>query len=176
MPVSRPTRERFREVQDLIDRHYTAEPPQVVNQAEAADIDEPAEKEFRGRAYVVPPIPFEDGLKLHKLQFLYHTPGAGVDQVRMALRGMARLFWRLVQPKGRRPKWTLRNPFKKMSEREIIAAADFFWRRRTGLPFLMWWERVAEELAASSTDSTQSTSFRGSTNGGPRRGGTSSMD
>lgn len=151
MPVGRPTAERFGEVNRIIDRDFTAEPPEFVNTQEALALDRPVVRVLCGRPYVVPPIPYEYGLDLHDLLLRYHKPNTGTEETRRALRGMVRLFPKLVRPVGWRRwvRWVLPNPFRSASEKEIIAAADFFWERRTGTPFRTLLRRAAESARSS---------------------------
>lgn len=175
MAVGRPTSERFREVERVIDMHYRPEPPELVNVEEAAKLDRPVVREWRGRAYRVDPIPFERGLDLHEALFQYYRPGS-VEDTRSALRKMVKLFDNLADPMGLRGKfkWVLRNPFRNASEKEIIALADFFWKLRTGLPFQSWLEKVAE-AAESPTVSTTSTPSKERMVDGPQHGRTTAM-
>ncbi|MGK7312546.1 MAG: hypothetical protein ACN0LA_09955 [Candidatus Longimicrobiales bacterium M2_2A_002] len=147
--------------------------PEVVNGREAAALDAPTRRTYRGRVYRVDPIPYKAGLELQELVGAYGQASSAREQER-ALEGMVRLYRRLAVPTGwrRLVRWFLPNPFRHATEKEIIALADFFWTCRTGRS-LRDSVRAAGERRPS-TASTGSTNSSGSTAGGRRPGATTS--
>lgn len=122
------------------------EAPDVVNAGEAASIDGAGPLWFHGRLYIVPPIPYRDGLRLHDAM-MQLTAADSRESVESALEGAATLFGKLVTPASLLrfvPRKMRPNPFRDASENEIWTLLDFFWMRRTGRTLQNW----ASSLAA----------------------------
>lgn len=147
---------------------------EVVNTEEAAALDEPTYKHYRGRVYRIAPIPYKAGFQLHRGIDAYQAAAkAGdPDAQEEALSQLVRLYRSLARPIGwrRLVAWVLPNPFRHASEKEIIALADFFWWCRTGESLLSS-DRARARNRPSSTGSTGSRSSRGHTRRGSNGGG-----
>lgn len=174
MPVGRPTSERFREVQRILEEEFSEPEPRYVNGPEAAALDRSRFRVFRGRVYEVPPIPVPLGLDLFELQ-LQLLDGGNVAEVRRIHRELLALFKKLARPASGlgRLFWRLApNPFRHASEREVRDWLDFFWLCRTGTPYRVWLAGAIEN-ARQSTGSASSTSSAPATGSGHGHGPTS---
>lgn len=181
MPVKPWTDDRRARVREAIVAEEARRPapprPEVVNTAEAAALDDPAYRIYRGRVYRVAPIPYKAGLRLHRGVDAYReaTKAGSQEGQEAALDGLVSLYRQLARPIGwrRLVAWALPNPFRHASEKEIIALADFFWTCRTGQSLL----DSAPQAAGRPRRSTgSSTSMSSSGSGGASRphGGTTS--
>lgn len=105
---------------------------------------------FRGRMWEIPPVSFEDGIKVLELvtwfQEARENPGGALSQYRTQMRRAIHLIRKLVRPERglvRRLRWRLRlhrNPWRTATHEELGEILGFFWMRRTTLvdrhPFL----------------------------------------
>lgn len=114
--------------------------PDVVNGIEAATIGDAAGFWYRGRRFVLPPIPYSDGLRLHEMT-LRIAQASDMESIEDTMREAVEAFARLASPASVVrfvPRRLRPNPFRKASEREIGQLLDFFWMRRTGQSFQSW--------------------------------------
>ncbi len=152
------------------------EPPASVNAEAATNVDGPVTFAFRGKQYVLPRVPFEEGVTLHELQFRIARPESTEDY-RGACREAVAIMGRLARRRGWRGRlrWLLPNPFRRASEGEISEVLDFFWLCRTGLRFPAWLDRtIARAKRTGSVASTSSRTAARDTVESPPRGVTTS--
>lgn len=107
--------------------------PDVVMAEETAALVDRRELIFRGRGYVVPPVPFPLAAKLLAAQEKFRqvstrTDVSPTETVALFLRTVS-LFRLAAQPKGRirRALWSITpNPFRKATPREVGELLGFF--------------------------------------------------
>ena len=128
------TEDRLAQVQAALAEEARANTPEVRNLGPAQDLSRPLPLEFRGRTYLVPPVPFVFGVALVGLQErvrrLQGLP-EGADYLRelqAILDEAVETFPALVRPVGwRRLFWRFTpNPFRHASEFEIGELLGFF--------------------------------------------------
>lgn len=126
--------ERLAQVQAALAEEIRASEPEVRNLGPVQDLSGPLPLEFRGRTYLVPPVPFVFGVRLVGLQErvrkLQDQPESeeALDELRSILHEAVALFPSLVRPTGWRRLFgrVLPNPFRNASEFEIGELMGFF--------------------------------------------------
>lgn len=126
--------ERLAQVQAALASRGRASEPEVRNLGAVQDLSRPLPLEFRGRTYLVPPVPFVFGVRLVGLQErvrrLQDRPDSpeSLDELRAILEEAVEIFPRLAYPAGwRRLFWRIApNPFRRASEFEIGELIGFF--------------------------------------------------
>lgn len=117
------------------------EPVGVVNGPEAIAIGETALFFYDGAAYVLPSIPWQDGLRMNEIVRCITSRDRKEDEVRAAFEQATEMMFRLSEPASSLrfiPRALRRNPFRNASESEVVALLDFFWKRRTGQSLADW--------------------------------------
>lgn len=114
----------------------SAAQPSAVNTGGAIDLEGDAVLPYRGKVYLVPPLPVRAGLRLYDLQETVrrlsdreksgHTLSRDqVAELAAAYDGQVRLFHRLIRTRWlRRRPW--RNPFLQASIAEVALLGKFF--------------------------------------------------
>lgn len=126
--------ERLAQVQAALAEQARADEPEVRNLGPVQDLSRPLPLEFRGRTYLVPPVPFVFGVRLVGLQErvrrLQHQPDSpeSLAELRAILEEAVEFFPGLARPTGWRRffRRVLPNPFRSASEFEIGELIGFF--------------------------------------------------
>ena len=126
--------ERLAQVQAALAEEARANEPEVRNMGPVQDLSRPLPLEFRGRTYLVPPVPFVFGVRLVGLQDrvrrLQNQPDSPemLAELQAILEEAVGMYPSLVRPKGwRRLFWrVVPNPFRGASEFEIGELLGFF--------------------------------------------------
>lgn len=137
LSAKRASPEQFEEAQAELRGQMEAQAPEVRNVSEAAALGRARVFVFRGKRFRVPPVSYEDGLKLLDIAIRSDalakraiSPDT-VDEFRAVVRDAVEVLGRLARP------WYLRwlpNPFRGATLDEVHAACFFFGRSRIGLP------------------------------------------
>jgi hypothetical protein len=120
--------ERLLEIQaEGAEEIAAAATPTLRNVGLALNLDGDDVLHWRGREYAVPPVPWDEGVRLldiqTKLQRLTQRPDAELSEYRLLMRQCVRLFPRLIR---RRFAWLRPNPFRRASGQEIGSLLGFF--------------------------------------------------
>jgi hypothetical protein len=120
--------ERLLEIQaEGAEEVAAAATPTLRNVGLALNLDGDDVLRWRGREYAVPPVPWDEGVRLldiqTELQRLTQTPDASLAEFHTLLRRAVRLFPRLIR---RRLAWLRPNPFRRASGQEVGALLGFF--------------------------------------------------
>ncbi len=137
------TEDRLDQVQATLAAEVRANEPETRNLGPVQDLSRPLPLEFRGRTYLVPPVPFVFGVALVGLQERVRRLQDQPDSTEMLaeleriMHEAVALFPALVRPAGwRRLVWRLLpNPFRNASEFEVGELIGFFsgCRMRSGV-------------------------------------------
>jgi hypothetical protein len=126
--MMRSDEDRLRRVQEALREEARGTPPAPLrNIGLALNLNGDDVLHWRGRSYTVPPIPWDEGVRLLEIQTELHRltqdDGASLTEYRLLLRRAVRLFPRLI----RRPfSWLRPNPFRKASGQELGTILGFF--------------------------------------------------
>lgn len=137
------TEERLAQVQAALAAEVRANEPEVKNLGPLQDLSRPLPLEFRGRTYLVPPVPFVFGVALvglqervRRLQDQPESPEM-LAELESIMHEAVALFPSLALPTGWRRLFRrlLPNPFRNASEFEVGELIGFFsgCRMRSGV-------------------------------------------
>jgi hypothetical protein len=134
--------ERHREWEER-QRERNGGQPRVRNVQPVLYLTDPFRVPYRGRMWLIPPVPMEDGARVLDLVDKLEKMQSGPDLARRYRefnRAILKLIRRLVLPERgwlRRVLWKLRiarNPWRTATHEEVGEMLGFFWMRRTKSP------------------------------------------